>query len=546
MYGRSTSGQPWGRRKRRRRESAVALLTDNEREVASALAQLTLVNPFLPQRIDCERQALGEQFVEHQAVWHVRADAGELANPNLDRLTRTAQQLAIDLCRRLEGGATAGKRDARIYRDLVLYALYRRYQAELQRPIRAGSSREAAQRGGAASFPIYRRFVADLDRFFAPGGIAGKIDVLDPAHLFACFFQVRRAFHYIHRFIIGGSMPAAKLRAAVWESIFSHDMRRYRRVLYRQMGDVTTLITGPSGTGKELVARAIALGRYIPFDARKLRFEEGFAAAFFPLNLSALSPTLIESELFGHRRGSFTGAVEDRTGWLEACPACGTVFLDEIGEITSAVQVELLRVLENRSFQRLGETHERDFRGKIVAATNRDLDREMRAGRFREDLYYRLCADTVCTPSLAERLEDSPRELALLVRHMATRMVGAEEAEGLVEEVTEWVEQEMNPYCWPGNVRELSQCVRNILIRRSYRPPACEPAALGAVEELTRQTAAGELTADQLLSRYVTLVYARTGSYQEAARRLGLDRRTVKARIDAPMLTRLREEFGEE
>ena len=510
----------------------MPLLTEAEREVASALAQLALVNPFLPRRIECERQALGARFVEHQAVWHVRSDTAEPANPNLERLTGAALELANELRRRLDGGARASQQDAWIYRDLVLYALYRRYQAELRRPIQADS----------VTFPIYRRFVEDLERYFAARGIAGKIDRLDPSHLFACFFQVRRAFHYIHRFIIGGSMPAARLRAAVWESIFSHDMRRYRRVLYRHMGDVTSLITGPSGTGKELVARAIALGRYIPFDPGKMRFDEGHEAAFFALNLSALSPMLIESELFGHRRGSFTGAVEDRTGWLESCPAYGTVFLDEVGEVAAAVQVKLLRVLENRSFQRLGETREREFRGKIVAATNRDLDREMRAGRFREDLYYRLCADTVHTPSLAERLADSPRELALLVHHMATRMVGSDEAEGLVQEVMQWVEGEMGPYCWPGNVRELSQCVRNILIRRSYRPPACEPTALGPVEELTRQTAAGELSADQLLSRYATLVYARTGSYQEAARRLGLDRRTVKARIDAPMLTRLREE----
>lgn len=522
----------------------AALMTRNERGVASALAELTLVNPFLPRRIACEREALGERFVEHQAVWHVRSGAGEVANPNLARLTETAQELVASLRLRLEEGAVAGKAEGRIYRDLVFYALYCRYQTEYERPIRAQSSDPVAKGGGELSFPVYRRFVADLEGCFAPRGIAGKVSLPDPTHLFACFFQVRRAFHYIHRFILGGSMPAAMLRAAVWESIFSYDMRRYRRVLYRQMGDVTTLITGPSGTGKELVARAIALGRYIPFNASKSRFEQRFDTAFFPLNLSALSPALIESELFGHRRGSFTGAVEDRAGWLESCPACGTVFLDEIGEVAPAVQVKLLRVLENRSFQRLGESQEREFRGKIVAATNRDLDREIGAGRFRQDLYYRLCSDTVHTPSLAERLADSPREIQVLVRYLAAQMVGEEEAERLVPEVLGWIDNELGDYGWPGNVRELVQCVRNVMVRGVYYPALSAGAQAtdsGPAEELTRKLVAGDLSAAQLLSGYATLIYARTGSYQKTARRLGIDRRTVKARIDAPMLARFRE-----
>ena len=118
--------------------------------------------------------------------------------------------------------------------------------------------------------------------------------------------------------------------------------------------DATVLITGESGTGKELVARAIAMARYIPFDAKSKSFVSDYTQSFYPLNLSALSPTLIESELFGHRRGAFTGALEDRAGWLETCPPLGTVFLDEIGELDPTIQVKLLRVLQTRRFQRLG------------------------------------------------------------------------------------------------------------------------------------------------------------------------------------------------
>src|SRR5205085_3415278 len=119
------------------------------------------------------------------------------------------------------------------------------------------------------------------------------------------------------------------------------------------------------------------------------------AESFHALSLSALSPTLIESELFGHRRGSFTGAIDDRAGWLEVCRPLGTVFLDEIGEIDPAVQVKLLRVLQTRTFVRLGDTRNRKFTGKIIAATNRDLAQQMQLGQIREDFYYRLCSDMI-------------------------------------------------------------------------------------------------------------------------------------------------------
>lgn len=160
------------------------------------------------------------------------------------------------------------------------------------------------------------------------------------------------------------------------------------------MHDLTTLITGLSSTGKELVVQAGAT-RYVPFDPARRVFAEDFTASFFLLHLAALPDTLVESELFGHRRGAFTGAVQGRAGWLETCPALGTVFLDEIGELELAIQVKLLRVFQAPTFHRFGETRERPFRGKLVTATNRDLALEIDAGRFREDLFYRLCGDVI-------------------------------------------------------------------------------------------------------------------------------------------------------
>ncbi len=337
---------------------------------------------------------------------------------------------------------------------------------------------------------------------------------------------------------MGASRPAARLRATVWQSIFTHDVQRYWRTLYDRMHDVTTLISGPSGTGKELVARAIGLARYIPFDSDREVFAATLDDAFHAVNLAAMSPTLIESELFGHRKGAFTGAVQDRVGWLESCPALGTVLLDEVGEIEASIQVKLLRVLQTRQFHRVGETQAREFRGKLIAATNRDLEAEMRNGRFREDLYYRLCSDLIVTPSLRDQIRDAPAELRNLVLFVCERVIGADGAAQLADEVLQCVERDLGPdYPWPGNVRELEQCVRNVLVRKQYRPPAArrEPTS----DDVSAALREGRVTARELLRRYCTTVYARTGSYQETARRLELDRRTVKQHVDPELLRRL-------
>jgi hypothetical protein len=496
-------------------------MTGEERAFARDVARLVYANPFLPERIEAERAALGGEFVATGTLWHTRADVDE--SPNVVRLNeKTGAVLQALRERRTRAGPVAGE-DFSLYEDLVLYLLFSRYQAAFYGLIEG--------RGPAGRAPFYEAFARDLEHYLGPA--AGT----DPAHLFACFFQVRRAFHYIFRNIRGGSRPAGRLRAAVWQSIFTHDMRRYRRSLYRHMGDVATLVSGPSGTGKELVARAIGLARYVPFDPAGRRFADDFAASFYALNLSALSPTLIESELFGHRRGAFTGALQERAGWLEVCPPLGTVFLDEIGEVDLAIQVKLLRVLQARTFQRLGDTQDRRFQGKIVAATNRDLGETIQAGRFRADLYYRLCSDLIVTPSLREQLQDAPAELHTLALHIAERIAGEAEAAPLAEEAEAWIARALGPdYPWPGNVRELEQCVRNVMVRGEYHPPPPAPAGHGLADAFL----AGTLTAEELLRRYCTLVYARTGSYQESARRLGLDRRTVKEKIDPVLLAELR------
>ncbi|HEY3741640.1 MAG TPA: sigma 54-interacting transcriptional regulator [Bryobacteraceae bacterium] len=503
----------------------MALYSDRERTVLSAIAKLAFSNPFLRERTEYEKQALQRHFVSSGPVWSASVTAPEAASSNVVRVHQRLESLIPEVRERLDSGSvTPDEEELSIYADCVQYMLYQRCHPDF---VKASQGNR-----GTENWKFYKRFVADWRHFFEPGGKRIE-NTLDPAHVFACFRQFQLAFQLIFDNIIGNSMPAARLRASAWQSVFTHDLRRYHRVLFARLHDFPTLITGPSGTGKELVARAIAGSRYVPFDPNAMRFQEASQSeTFLPMNLAALSPALIESELFGHKRGSFTGAITDRQGWLETCPASGSVFLDELGEMELSIQVKLLRVIETRRFSMVGDTASRTFLGKLIAATNRDLAIEIRAGRFREDLYYRLCADQIQTPSLREQIEDSPAVLDDLILFMVRRAVG-DEAERCFPEVRDWMSEHLPAqYLWPGNYRELEQCVRNVIIRRSYQPMTQQPEAEESNDPYIRQILRGELTMDELTSYYAALVYGQTSSYEETARRLKVDRRTVKAKAE--------------
>ena len=520
----------------------MSLIRDDERLPVEALAALADTNPFGRERVDSERAALGDEFVANSAVWHVDATLDGL-NPNTPALIRIATTMCERLRERLASGEAGrmSKRDGIAYEGLCRFVLYMKYEDDFMELIRRAERGEKT----TARVAAFSQFDRDFAQLLRIDGVRLPLDI-SSADLFAWGFQIRRAFHHTFRRIYGGSMPAASLRAAVWQSIFTRDFARYRRALIGRMGDIPTLITGETGTGKELVARAIGLSRFIPFDPERGCFEEDFATGFQAVNLSALSPTLIESELFGHKRGAFTGALQDRRGWLEACPSRGSVFLDEIGELAPELQVKLLRVLQSRTFQRIGETEERRFEGKIIAATHRDLSTEIEAGRFREDLFYRLRADAIRTPTLREQIADMPDDVTNLLLVLSRRIVGDDEAAALVSEASRWIDAKLgSDYVWPGNVRELEQCVRSILVHGEYHPARIASRVRpGLVEDLSTAISAGELSADALLSRYCTHVYAETRSYEETGRRLGIDRRTVKAKVDAVLLESLVGERG--
>ncbi len=502
------------------------IIASDERKSAKALSELSYCNPFTPERIELERGALGDDFVWTDDAWHRREEVDGVP-PNIDLLTDYAERMSEGIRERLTAGHSASTEEIQIYQDVVFYFVYNRFQETLWHLICGTLPGCNTVRCHA---PFFKEFRATLEYYFAvPTPELWR--ELDVVHLFACFYQLRRGFHFVHGNILGSSMLSARLRASVWESIFTHDTQRYRRSLYNRMGDIATLVTGPSGTGKELVAQAIAYARYIPFSEKRAEFTEDYRELFFPLNLAALSPTLIESELFGHKKGAFTGALQDRRGRFEVCSSLGTVFLDEIGEVDQSIQVKLLRVLQTREFQPVGDIEHLAFRGKIVAATNRDLSQEMEKGTFREDLYYRLCSDIIVTPSLREQIRESSEQLHSLLLFIAKRLAGEEDAENLAQETQSFIRTELDPdYRWPGNVRELEQCVRNILIRKRYDPP--KPTAQAPHVGLVDAIKAGAYSADELITHYVSLVYAQTGNYQETGRRLKLDGRTVKTKVD--------------
>jgi len=209
--------------------------------------------------------------------------------------------------------------------------------------------------------------------------------------------------------------------------------------------DLSVLITGESGTGKELAARSLHYN--------SLRWNKPFVVE----NCGALPDELLESELFGHKRGAFTGAVEDHMGLFERADG-GTIFLDEIGEVTPAFQVKLLRVLQEGEVRPLGSNRTRKVDVRVIAATNRILDEEVRLERFRKDLYFRLASITVNMPALRDRPEDIP-PLAEFLLKQATKELG-KQAPGFTPETIDC----MKRYQWPGNVREMQNEIQRMLV----------------------------------------------------------------------------------
>ncbi len=285
---------------------------------------------------------------------------------------------------------------------------------------------------------------------------------------------------------------------------------------------VTVLLEGETGTGKELIARAIHA-----HGPRKDR-------PFITVNCGALPDSLLESELFGHKRGAFTGAEADKQGLFEVAHK-GTIFLDEIGETTPAMQVKLLRVLQEREIRRLGETQPRQVDVRVIAATNRDLAHEVRQKRFREDLYYRLSVFPITAPPLRQRREDIPLLIAHFLRHCSQKL--GKQAGGITDDALALLTQ----YDWPGNVRELENEIERAL---ALAPEASAITPTYLSERFAAHRSLRVLLPSESGSlQHVRLAFEREyiakvlqqhqGNATQAAKALGISRQMLQRKIKA-------------
>jgi len=483
--------------------ATLAKLDVKDREFFEVVSETAFCNPFIERRAQLDSKIVGRS-VEPFSEEH------------LDEMTKTISGRVRKL---EEQGLADVRRYAAPDRDLmqtvflfqIYHECYRNFDQLILDQVKLG----------AQSAPV--KFASEALSQMRRHGI-GPAEAI---RFFGIFYQLRRAFHFVVRGLIGRSPCMQEFRRHLWNNVFTQDVRLYERYLWNRMEDFSTLLLGETGTGKGAAAAAIGRSGYIPFDEKAGRFTESFMRSFISLNLSQFPESLIESELFGHRKGAFTGAVEAHEGVLARCSPHGAIFLDEIGEVSVPVQIKLLQVLQERIFSPVGSHEQVRFRGRVVAATNRQLEALRARGLFRDDFFYRLSSDVIHVPALRQRLQEAPGELRQLLGHAVTVLVGEPTPE-VVDMVEAAIQRNVgNAYSWPGNVRELEQAVRRILLTGDYAGSA-PPKGKDLVERLIMGIEAETLDADGLLAGYCALLYENTGNYEAVARQTNLDRRTVK------------------
>ncbi len=467
------------------------------------VARAAFANPFSEERGALDRALAGSA--------HERSGQGD-AERMMAAVTSEIEALER------EGAADIRRHDGdtrEALRVAFLFDAFHRFLRDLDRHI------EEQMRVGDAPAPV--PFARDALALLARRGFSSEASV----RYLGVFFQMRRAYYFIARGLTGASPCMRRFRERLWQNVFTRDIRHYDLFLADRMEDFSTLLLGETGTGKGAAAAAIGRSGFIPFDPRTGCFKESFTRAFIAVNLSQFPEPLIESELFGHRKGAFTGATDHHAGVFARGSPHGAIFLDEIGDASVPMQLKLLRVLQERTFTPVGGHETLRFEGRVIAATNKRLDALRRTGAFRDDFYYRLCSDVIEVPTLRERLREDAKELDALVLAIVARVTGDEALE-LATEVTSALRRQPGPdYAWPGNVRELEQAVRRVLLTGAYAPGTDR----SDTAEMPSGWRDGTWTAAELLATYCRRLYDRFGSYEEVARRTGLDRRTVKRHI---------------
>jgi transcriptional regulator with AAA-type ATPase domain len=478
----------------------ASTLTASDRAFFREVSEAAFANPFTAQRRQLDSRITGATL------------------PEIDRVPRLRDAVSPRVARLEQSGKSHLKHysgeEQIVMRNTFLFEAYHFYCDAIDELI--------VDQLKAGDQPCPVRFARELLQRLASRGF----NETDALRFFGIFFQLRRAYYFIVHGLTGESASMDELRRHLWNSVFTHDIRWYERHLWNRLEDFSTLLLGETGTGKGTAAAAIGRAGFIPFDPHRNRFMESFTHSFIALNLSQFPETLIESELFGHKRGAFTGAVEAHQGVFARCSAHGAIFLDEIGDASVPVQIKLLQVLQERAFSPVGSHEKLRFRGRVIAATNRPLD-ELRAQKlFRDDFFYRLCSDVITLPPLRQRLRESPGELDALLQNLVTRMADTDAGE-LVTFVRDRLLTAVGEnYAWPGNVRELEQAVRRILITGTYEPQRGHER--DAAAEIVRRLRDATMDADQLLAGYCALLHERFGTFEEVARRANLDARTVK------------------
>ncbi|MCP4713336.1 MAG: sigma-54-dependent Fis family transcriptional regulator, partial [Planctomycetes bacterium] len=317
-------------------------------------------------------------------------------------------------------------------------------------------------------------------------------------------FSKLKARRWDHHLELGGGMSGPS--GLLGQSVPMHEV--YRFIEKAASASATVLVTGESGTGKELVARAIHYG------------SERASAPFIPVNCGGIPESLLESELFGHVKGAFTGAVESRAGFFHAADG-GTLFLDEIGEMSLSMQVKLLRVLQDKQVCMVGSERFREVNVRIIAATNKVLSEQVAKQVFREDLYYRLNVISISLPPLSERGDD----ILLLAQHFADKY--AREMNRRAVRFSEEARQVLRGYNWPGNVRELENVIQRMLVMTDGE--VIEAPDLPSLMRFSALRGKGyDRTLSEVEAEYISQVMDHVGGNKsQAARVLGIDRKTL-------------------
>ena len=459
-------------------------------------------NPFNPERIQLYSNLIGRPFKEGDET-------------NLQALIEAVEGMQLSLG---DSGVLDYRKfraeDAEKIRMLVLFGCYHRMYHLMDDHIKFQLK--------SPGKPILFKAGDQPMAFLGQSGFSDE----ESAWYVGVFYQIRRAYYFISRNLIGSSPCMHAFKRRLWNNVFTHDIHNYETCMWDRMEEFSVLLVGETGTGKGSAASALGHSGFIPYSSSKRCFEFDFQQAFVAANLSQYSQNLLESELFGHCKGAFTGALSDYDGLFARCRAFGSVFLDEIGDVPLTAQIKLLRLLQERQYAPVGGRQTLRFRGRVIAAANPSIDKYLKNGEFRHDFYYRLCSDRIELPTLRQRISESGKELDDMVHyliHKITGMMDQEVKSKVMEALTA-----LGAHNWPGNVRELEQAIRQILMSENYCPWKESDSSVDKFDRFAIKMKEGGVTASELLNGYANHLYGMKSNYESVSKIMNVDRRTVK------------------